>query len=179
MGTNEDTATKAIYSQYRNLVLSPGDTQFTFKASGGGSKNSDDIYAITIQRARIREKLDQGNWDINLCGSGGTKTQRFIDVSGATTDSSVNAAGRVFNICSGSIADGVFASGSAELYFGLVYPDLGIIVFDPDALDKSCSLGTQRASNTANDNATKFLNIVCGSGVANAEALGFEARNEE
>ena len=38
---------------------------------------------------------------------------RFIDDSGATTDSSVNSAGRVFNIVSGSIADGVFASGSA------------------------------------------------------------------
>jgi len=179
LGTNEDTATKAIYSQYRNLVLSPGDTQFTFKASGGGSKNSDDIYAITVQRARIREKLDPGNWEINLSGSGGTKTQRFIDDSGATTDSSVNAAGRVFNICSGSIADGVFASGSAEQYFGLVYPDLGIIVFDPDALDKSCSLGTQRATNTDNDNAQKFFNVISGSGVTNAGAFGFVARNEE
>ena len=179
LGTNEDTATKAIYSQYRNLVLSPGDTQFTFKASGGGSKNSDDIYAITVQRARIREKLDPGNWEINLSGSGGTKTQRFIDDSGATTDSSVNAAGRVFNVCSGSIADGVFASGSAEQYFGLVYPDLGIIVFDPDALDKSCSLGTQRATNTDNDNAQKFFNVISGSGVTNAGAFGFVARNEE
>ena len=178
LGTNEDTATKAIYSQYRNLVLSPGDTQFTFKALAG-SKNSNDIYAMTIQRARIREKLDPGNWELNLSGSGGTKTQRFIDDSGATTDSSVNAAGRVFNIVSGSIADGVFASGSAEQYFGLVYPDLGILVLDPDALDKSCSLGTQRASNTDNDNAQKFFNVISGSGVTNSGAFGFVARNEE
>ena len=179
LGTNEDTATKAIYSQFRNLVLSPGDTQFTFKATGGGSKNSDDIYAITLQRARIREKLDPGNWEVNLSGSGGTKTQRFIDDSGATTDSSINSAGRVFNIVSGSIADGVFASGSAEQYFGLVYPDLGIMVFDPDALDKSCSLGTQRASNTANDNANKFFSVISVSGITNSGAFGFVARNEE
>ena len=178
LGTNEDTATKAIYSQYRNLVLSPGDTQFTFKAAAG-SKNSDDIYAITLQRARIREKLDPGNWELNISGSGGSKTQRLIDDSGATTDSSVNAAGRVFNIVSGSIADGVFASGSAEQYFGLVYPDLGILVLDPDALDKSCSLGTQRASNTDNDNAQKFFNVISGSGVTNSGAFGFVARNEE
>ena len=180
LGTNEDTATKAIYSQFRNLVLSPGDTQFTFKATGGGSKNSDDIYAITIQRARLREKLDPGNWELNVSASANSqKTQRFIDDSGATTDSSVNAAGRVFNIVSGSIADGVYASGSAEQYFGLVYPDLGILVLDPDALDKSCSLATARASNTDNDNAQKFFNLVSGSGVANAGAFGFVARNEE
>ena len=179
LGTDEDTATKAIYSQFRNLVLSPGDTRFTFKAAAG-SKNSDDIYAITLQRARIREKLDPGNWELNLSASdSGQKTQRFIDDSGATTDSSVNAAGRVFNIVSGSIADGVFASGSAEQYFGLVYPDLGILVLDPDALDKSCSLGTLRQTNTANDNATRFFNIISGSGVANAGAFGFVARNEE
>jgi hypothetical protein len=179
LGTNEDTATKAIYSQYRNLVLSPGDTQFTFKATGGGSKNSDDIYAITFQRARIREKLDPGNWEMNFSGSDGSKTQRLIDDSGATTDSSVNAAGRVFNIVSGSIADGVYASGSAEQYFGLVYPDLGILIFDPDALDKSCSLTTLRNSNSDDDNAQKFFNIISGSGVTNSGAFGFVARNEE
>jgi len=177
VGTNEDTATKAIYSQYRNLVLSPGDTQFTFKAAAG-SKNSDDIYAITIQRARIREKLDPGNWELNLSGST-TPTCRLIDDSGATTDSSVNAAGRVFNIVSGSIADGVFASGSAEQYFGLVYPDLGILVLDPDALDKSCSLSTSRSVGIAEDNADKFFKIVSGSGVTNSGAFGFVARNEE
>jgi hypothetical protein len=180
LGTNEDTATKAIYSQYRNLVLSPGDTQFTFKATGGGSKNSDDIYAITIQRARIREKLDPGNWEMNFSGSiGGKTTTRLIDDSGATTDSSVNAAGRVFNIVSGSIADGVYASGSAEQYFGLVYPDLGILIFDPDALDKSCSLLTGRNSNTDDDNADKFFNIISGSGAGPVDTFGFVARNEE
>lgn len=180
LGLNEDTATKAIYSQYRNLVLSPGDTQFTFKATGGGSKNSDDIYAITIQRARIREKLDPGNWEMNFSGSiGGKTTTRLIDDSGATTDSSVNAAGRVFNIVSGSIADGVYASGSAEQYFGLVYPDLGILIFDPDALDKSCSLLTGRNSNTDDDNADKFFNIISGSGAGPVDTFGFVARNEE
>ena len=40
-------------------------------------------------------------------------------------------------------------------------------------------MGTQRAANTANDNATKFFNIISGSGVANAGAFGFVARNEE
>jgi hypothetical protein len=178
LGTNEDTATKAIYSQYRNLVLSPGDTQFTFKTIAG-SKNSNDIYAITLQRARIREKLDPGNWELNLSGSGGTETRRLIDDSGATTDSSVNAAGRVFNIVSGSIADGVHASGSAEEYAGLVYPDLGILILDPDWLDESCSLSTGRASNTDNDNAQKFFDIISGSGVTNSGAFGFVARNEE
>jgi hypothetical protein len=177
-GSNEDSPSKAIYSQYRNVLLTPGDTQFTFKALAG-SKNSDDIYAISFQRARLREKLDPGNWELNLSGSGAFDTLRLVDDSGASSDSSVNAAGRVFNVVSGTIADGVFGSGSAEQYFGLVYPDLGIVILDPDALDKSCSLATGRNANTVDDNATKLFGVISGSGIANAGAFGFVARNEE
>ena len=39
--------------------------------------DSNDIYAINVNRARYREKMDAGNWSLNLSGSKGLFT--FID----------------------------------------------------------------------------------------------------
>lgn len=130
--------TKAIYSQYRNLLLDPTDTKFTFQGV-----ESDHIYVINFQRARIREQLDPGNWELPLSGTRGLMT--FIDDSGQTLGALTanSKAGRVFNVISGSIssANGVATSsinstrwGSNGPGYGLVYPDLGIIVLNPNAI---------------------------------------------
>lgn len=128
--------TKAIYSQYRNLLLDPTDTKFSFQGV-----ESDHVYIINIQRARVREQLDPGNWQLPLSGANGVLT--FIDDSnqtlGALTANS--RAGRVYNIVSGSIvttSGSVTSSTNATTFggngYGLVYPDLGIIVLNPDAI---------------------------------------------
>lgn len=131
--------TKAVYSQYRNLLLDPSDTKFSFQGV-----ESDHIYVINLQRARFKEQLDPGNWELPLSGANGIIT--FIDDSaqtlGALTANS--KAGRVFNVISGSIstADGYVTSSTNRDTFngrgyGLVYPDLGIIVLNPDAIAPS------------------------------------------
>lgn len=130
--------TKAIYSQYRNLLLDPSDTKFSFQGV-----ESDHIYVINFQRARIREQLDPGNWELPLSGARGIVT--FIDDSGQTLGALTanSKAGRVFNVISGSIsaATGVVSAslnsttwGVNGPGYGLVYPDLGIIVLNPDAI---------------------------------------------
>ena len=127
-------ATKATYLQYKNILLDPSDDLFTF-----GNTNADHIYVINVQRARLREQLDPGNWLLTLSGSAGKFT--FIDDSGQTLSakSKTSKSGRVFNVASGSLTG---PSGSTVLTsqsaagkgFGLVYPDLGIIVLNPDAI---------------------------------------------
>lgn len=122
--------TKAIYSQYRNLLLDPSDTKFSFNGI-----DSDHIYVINIQRNRIREQLDPGNWQLPLSGANGLFT--FVDDSGQTTGALTanSKAGRVFNVVSGSLSGSVTASSTyAGQGFGLVYPDLGIIVLNPNAI---------------------------------------------
>lgn len=127
-------ATKATYLQYKNILLDPTDDLFTF-----GNTNTNHIYVINVQRARLREQLDPGNWMLTLAGASGSFT--FIDDSGQTLSakSKTSKSGRVFNVASGSL-DGpsgstVITSQSANGYgFGLVYPDLGIIVLNPDAI---------------------------------------------
>jgi hypothetical protein len=136
-----DTATlptKAIYSQYKNLLLDPSDTKFSFQGV-----DSDHIYVINIQRARIREQLDPGNWQLPLSGANGIRT--FIDDSGQTLGAltATSKAGRVFAIVSGtldSISGSVTSSTNSSTWgvggpgYGLVYPDLGIIVLNPNAI---------------------------------------------
>lgn len=130
--------TKAIYSQYRNLLLDPSDTKFTFEGV-----ETDQIYVINFQRSRFKEQLDAGNWQLPLSGANGIVT--FIDDSnqtlGALTANS--KAGRVFAVVSGAlntVSGSVTSSTNSRAWgtsgpgYGLVYPDLGIIVLNPDAI---------------------------------------------
>lgn len=133
----DDTATlstQATYLQYRNLLLEPEDSQFTF----AGNYNSDHIYVINIARARLKEKLDPGNWTLKLTGSSGSFT--FIDDSLQTLGVSYGKSGAVYNVVSGSLSGSMSGSTIAAVTssvnggFGLVYPALGIIVLNPDAI---------------------------------------------
>ena len=172
LGQTGNYPSKAIYAQYRNLLLTPGDSKFTF----GGSVDSDRIYVLTMGRARLREKMDPGNWELHISGSG-NKKYKFIDDSGATTNPTVNQGGRVFNIVSGSISGGVTSTHTEAALqgdgaYGLFYPDLGILVFNGPALNASASLSTASGSNVAGGNVVEFYEDI-------RVASYFQARREE
>ena len=147
-GAENITSTKAIYSQYRNLVFGGDETQnFSFDGY-----TPDDIYVINVNRARYKNALRLGNLRLNLsAGSssaavGARRTIHLTDDS-VTTSGSANAiragVGREFNLVSGS--NGV-RLGSSNTYvtnsgsYGYVYPDAGFIILNADALDHSGSL---------------------------------------
>lgn len=156
--------TKAIYSQYRNLLLDPTDTKFTFNGI-----DSDHIYVINFQRARIREQLDPGNWELPLSGANGVLT--FIDDSNQTVGAltATSKAGRVFNIVSGALdtvsgsvtssTNAIGWGGSTGPGYGVVYPDLGIIVLNPDAIGPAVGFFTGSAG-TATGSAVSSSNTV-------------------
>ena len=195
-GTLNDSPTRAIYSQYRLLLLNPSDTTFTF----GDGVSSDSIYVLNFNRARIKDKLDPGNWQLSLAalsGSGhanhnhtgsavkplNTKFITLIDDSNQTQQTNLSVAGgRVYNIVSGSITSGIYNT-SAPHYYGLVYPDMGMLVLNDLALNASASFNTVSGSNIAGDNAWKLFTSISGAmsyGRSNAfPELAFAARNEE
>jgi hypothetical protein len=171
LGQTGNFPSKAIYSQYRNLLLTPGDSKFTF----GGSVDGDRIYVLTTARARLREKMDPGNWELHLSGSVAITTGnqlghtgsfvKMIDDSGATTNPSVNAGGRVFNVVSGSIATGTAVTKTAAASnpgggLGLFYPDLGIIILNADLVSVSASFTQGSGSGVDGNNAGQFYNSV-------------------
>lgn len=125
VGNNaNDTPTRAIYSQYRNMLLPPTDTVFTINSS-----SAEEIVVINVARARFRQKIDPGNWELRI-GSGSVSSTwntayfSFIDASGQGESPTVNEAGRVFGIYSGS---GTTTASNTQ--YGLFYPDQGVYVF--------------------------------------------------
>jgi hypothetical protein len=189
-GTANDSPNRAVYSQYRLLTLNPDDTQFTLK--DGTSTNS--IYAINFQRARILEKVDPGNWQLTLAQLSGSAVANnvhtgsnvklannpgfvtLIDDSGDTEQDNVTTVGRVVNVVSGSILNGIY-NPSAPVYYGLMYPEMGIIILDGNKLNTSLSFNTVTGSNIAGDNAWKLFTSISGAMAVDPLNNSFQSRN--
>ena len=138
----QSNPTQGIYSQLRQVLLPAGTTQFNFK--GGGSTNyySDDVFAIVANRARYREKMDPGNWELHLASGSGADGDiiKLIDDSQANKNSLLGATKREFNLVSGSVNNGIHTTASATATatnsgsYGLFYPETGMIILNPNAL---------------------------------------------
>jgi len=181
LGTEENPASKAIYSQYRNLLLEKNVSRFITAGSG----STDSIYVINVKRNRVKERLDEGNFELPLIGvdvrdTNATGSVTITAASGSVTlidDSSIASAkvgvsGRVYNIVSGSLANGVFNT-SAPVYYGLFYPDYGVMVLDGKMLDQQLNFQTNTGSNSEGSNHFALFHSISGS------ATGFQARNSQ
>lgn len=196
-----DSPSRAIYSQYRLLSLDPHEKEFTFYNTASIS-TSDDVYVINFYRDGLSDKLDTGNFEINFAELSGSAYANNIHTGSNVQISSSNKILTLidnssqfdnedactmedpmysYHIVSGSLNNGVYVSGSGtpltnELYttYGLVYPNLGIIVFDGKKLNEYLSFNSVSGSNIAGDNAWKLHTSISG-----AAALGkpMRARN--
>jgi len=189
-GQLSDSPSRAIYSQFRQLLLTTSETRFTTQGSG----STDSIYAIAFKRNRIKERLDPGNFEIplaaitsravNATGSVavGSSVFTLIDDSSINTTAMVGEMGRVYNVVSGSINLGVFNS-SAPVYYGKAYPDYGVIVLDGNVLDQNLGFRTQLSSSQECNNHFALFRSISGSGlvtnVSTSDKYGFLARNSE
>ena len=149
--------TKAIYNQLKNVLLDTGDNYFSvYTASTAGGHDMKSFYAININRARYKERLDPGNISIQLSGSLASNFT-LIDDSGGT-DENVTTAGRVYNLVSGSLNIGSALTASIDPTngysapnkqgYGLFYPDMGIILLNPLALAAACDPNLAPATNS-------------------------------
>ena len=192
-GQLNDSPTKAVYSQYKQLLLAPGDDSFTFGTSG----SSDLIYVINFDRSRLRDRLDPGNWQISLRSLNGAShpnnefTGSNVVANGSTyvtliddsgdTDQSIGSgvSGRVYNIISGTLNAGGYITSGDYIYYGLAYPDMGMLVLDGKVLNTALSFNTVTGSSVAGDNAQKLFKSMSGSMAVNSTLYSFQARNEE
>ena len=131
--------TTAIYYQLANVLLDSTDSFFSvYSGSVAAAHDMREFYALNINRARYKERLDPGNISLTLSGS--VRSVTLIDDSGGTGET-VTTAGRVYNLVSGSLNIGTSTSASISSYtasngqgWGLFYPDMGIILLNPKAL---------------------------------------------
>tara|TARA_Y100000592_G_scaffold49580_1_gene78500 strand:+ start:28 stop:1071 length:1044 start_codon:yes stop_codon:yes gene_type:complete len=165
----------AIHAQIVNLVLPPNTDRFTY----ANSTTSKHFFVISLKRARMREKMDPGNWELHLSGSNKKVGDniRLIDDSGATNNPESGIGGRVFNVVTGSISTGTAVIETAAASnpgggFGLFYPDLGLIVLNADIVNASASISVNESSNVINTNTSEFFASVSGGAY-------FQARREE
>ena len=139
---------KVSYGQYRTLVNGDENTNFSF---GTGNTDSRDIYILNINRARYKEKIFPGTFNLVLSGSDGTNPARIqlTDNSKDVTALTFTDAGRVFDIVSGTngsavstaVTGGVTAGLTPSGSYGKFLPDVGLIILNPRALALSQSLG--------------------------------------
>jgi hypothetical protein len=188
-GQLNDAASKAIYSQYRQLLLNPSDTRFTTQGSG----STDYIYVINFKRNRLKERMDPGNFELplskintrtsNATGSVTTAAGVFtlIDDSSIASATLVGS-GKVFNIVSGSINSGVY-NPTAPVYYGLMYPDYGTLILDGKMMDQQLGFKTVSGSSVEGNNHFVLYHSISGSALTTNPATGdkfsFLARNSE
>lgn len=197
-GDVNDTPSRAIYGQYKQLCLDPDQERFVV----GGSA-TDNIYVINVNRARMREFIDEGNLELNLQALSGSewlnggglqnawtgsnvkvsptrRVTRLIDDS-RVNPATITTAGEVYNIVSGTLEDGIYNSAAPHTY-GLLYRRLGVVVLNGDTLDMSASFLTVTGSEIPGDNAYKLFTSISGSAKytdTSGDYLGFQGRSGE
>ena len=163
-------STAAIHAQLVNMLLGPNVDRFTY----AGDNTPDHFYAISFKRARMREKVDPGNWELQLSGS----AVKLIDDSGATSNPDSGIGGRVFNVVSGSIATGTAVTKTAAASqagggIRLFYPDVGLILLSGNQIDSLVGdITSITSSNTLGGNVPQFFDSM-------VQGAKFQARREE
>ena len=159
-GATGDRTTAAIFGQFNSLINPPETTTFTFQ----DNTTSKQAYAIVLNRARMREAIEPGGWELHLSASA---QGNIAGVTGSMLklidDSSVNAGGNNFqrnfapeyNIVSGTLVGGttIKTAASAEGTdgsYGTFYPALGILLLNPERLN-GAGLHLKTASGSNSD----------------------------
>ena len=164
-GIDGYSPSRIVYGQYRTLINGTEEANLSF-----GSSTPEYIYAISIQRARYKEKLFPGSLSLKLYGPT-NEVLTLTDDSNYTTTETFTDVGRVYNIVSGSAGVRVNTTN-----YGSFLPDAGLILLngaqlDSGSADGGISLGTGQ-SNTDVENPVKLYNAI-------KSGSNFSLRSEE
>ena len=151
---NGASPASTVYGQWQDLVIGDENTNFVF-----GAVTASEFFAISLERARYKEKILLGSLTLRV--SGGLNTISLTDNSAYVSSVQFSGAGRVFQLISGSA--GVRFTGSATTVdgyslnsgsYGWLLPDIGAIILNPLAL--SAPLAGGGAGLTYSGSATGF-----------------------
>jgi len=156
-----NSPTKTLYGQYRTLILEDENANFTF-GTGNNVVTGSYFWALNFERARYKESLFPGSLNLTLSGSGGR-----IQLTDNSNDVLVNTfigSTRVFQLISGSngtagsLANSGYVAGSGS--YGLVFPDLGVILLNPYAISQSIQVAPSRSNDSDGFNNGRLFNSI-------------------
>lgn len=157
---------QVVYKQFASLLLDSNESLFNIN-----NADQDDLYFISIARARFKQKLDPGNWFLQVGGAW------LTDGSGAGQDPSINSAGTSYPVyvISPSPTDpaATIATGTE---IGRVYPDMGVIVLVPglSGVPAPGTVGAQTPVTSAG-----VGSFYCNAATLEGAITEFRARTEE
>ena len=159
--------TRTVYGQYRNLVYGSETAQFIF-----ATVTASDFWAISIDRARYKEHLLKGTFNLQL--KNGSSTLKLTDNSGMVSTDTYLDCGRVYQIISGSNGTAYTGTGysASSGSYGLFLPDIATIILNPLALSQSINLEPSRSSDADGLNISKLFTAISG-------AASFQINSEE
>ena len=157
------TPASTTYGQYRSLVLEDENATFIF-GDGTNTLTSDDFWVLSVERARYKETLFPGTFNLNLSSS--TGLIQLTDNSNDVLTQTFLGSNRVLQIVSGSDGSAYNTTGyvANSGSYGLFLPDIGTILLNPDAISQSIHVETDRQADLANgtNQATLYDAIVDG-----------------
>jgi hypothetical protein len=173
------TPSRVVYGEYRNLVYGTEVTNFSFD----GSITANQIYVINMARSRYKESLFPGSLVLRLQTPSASVTNSITLVDDSTTTNLTRYIGenRVYYIVSGSSA-GVPLASATSSYYGMLFPDLNIIVLNATSGSSTSLLPyltssinvSQATSSAASNSLVLYKSLVSGSSIS-----AFNLQSEE
>lgn len=131
----ESSPTKDVYGQYKALILGDENSKFTFDTVSG----SNSIAVISVARSCYKQSFNPGSLSLTL--TSGSNTITLTDNSQVETSANFINSTRYYTLISGSLGTPYSTTATISGSYGYVFPDLGIIILNPDALSLSAANG--------------------------------------
>tara|TARA_R110002020_G_scaffold466227_1_gene688652 strand:+ start:15661 stop:16713 length:1053 start_codon:yes stop_codon:yes gene_type:complete len=166
--------TRTMYGSYRSLILEDENANFIFGSSATLGYNAcgtlitsstavlgDHFWVLSLERARYKQQFFAGSLNLQVSASNGLV--HLTDNSRDLTANTFIGGTRVFQLVSGSNGSGIANNGGYTPNsgsYGMVFPDLGLIMLNPYALSESIHLAPSRSSDSDGLNTQKMYNAI-------------------
>jgi hypothetical protein len=171
------TPTRITYGQYRSLIYNDENSAFTFNGI-----TSEHFFALNIARSRFKESIKPGSLTLQLSGSDYGRTMLSLTDDSITNGSVTNFIGsnRYYTLISGSTGTAATSLASVSGSYGLLFPDLGVILLNPKALSlNSGSGGIGLSVNTGNGTSSNPNLISMYKAISGSAAKSFTLQSQE
>lgn len=183
-----DTPSKMNYSQYKLLLSDDMKSSFGTYTSGAFSDNSEDVYIMVFDKNIIQDRIDVGNFEINLMNvQNNSSIISLIDNSNDSVNNKYynQSPYTYFDLVSGSLQNGIYENGIGDAKtntkfttYGSLYPNLGIITFDAKKLRDDLDFSTDDSSNVNAKNELELFTAISGAMALNNNLKSRSSINE-